>query len=408
VNAGESPRILLVGDVNPTGKSTGTQRRITATARGLARVGTVDYLQWGSLPWRRGIDRVTEVEEHPGLARHVLVRRRRTPDRLRSLHRAAWKWWPPGARTGARSPFVVANAPLPPAQLVRTALGDIHRYDLVWCFELTSAVVAFDAFPSIPTVVDIDAVPYLDRDPSGDDRFHARDRAAWQHGLERVAQQARRVTFSNPAEADRLALPNGVVLPNGCRVPPFHGARPVQHPAVLGFVGWMGYEANADAACHLVSEIVPVLRECIGTGYVVRLVGSATPEIEQLGSDPNVEVTGYVDDLDAELARMDVALVPVRRGAGTRIKVLEALAAQLPVVSTTFGAQGLEVRDGEHLLLADTPADFATACRRLLEDDALRERVVRAGYDLVAAHHDWSVIQADVAEIASEAIACSP
>lgn len=403
MSGGPTPRVLLVGDVNLYGRTTGTQRRITATARGLAQVGTVDYLQWGSRSWRGRTDQIQEIDACAPLARHVVVRRRRVPDRLGTLHRMAWAARPL-RRSNPGMPFAVTGAPVPSAEAVRRALGEQSAYDLVWCFEITSAVATQPLPPSVPMVVDVDAVPYLDREPEGDDRFTARDRRAWMHALDVVARRAEVLVLSNPVEAAQLRLPNVTVLPNGCEVPPFHGARSVGRPPVFVFVGWMGYEANADAALHLVTDIVPQIRATFGSDFVVRLVGTAPARIRRLSDKPNVEVAGYVDDLDAELGRADVAVVPIRRGAGTRIKVLEALAAQLPVVSTTFGAQGLEVVDGEHLLLADTPGDFAEACTRLVADPALRERLAAAGYEFVSSHHDWTTIESDVVRIASAAV----
>lgn len=397
---GATARVLLVSNVALSGRSTGTQRRLSATARGLARIGSVEYLQWGSRPWRARSERVTVMDPDPPLARHVVVRRRRVPDRLRGVYRLVRAVVPAVHRT-ERMPFDFSGIAIPSARQVTRAIGPADGYDLVWCYGLGSAIAALAVPASVPMVADVDAVPHLDRDPQADDRVAARERAAWSHWLGVVADRAHVVTFSNPAEASRIALGKGIVLPNGCAIPPFRGARPVGDPAVLVFVGWMGYAANADAARHLATDIVPVLRQQLGRDFVVRLVGSAPADIRRLTADPNVEVVGYVDDLDAAMARADIALVPVRSGAGTRIKVLEALAAQVPVVSTTFGADGLDVEDGEHLLLADDPTGFAGACQQLLTDQLLRERLVAAGYAFVSRHHDWSAIEADIASIAT-------
>ena len=80
-------------------------------------------------------------------------------------------------------------------------------------------------------------------------------------------------------------------------------------------------------------------------------------------------VVGQVPDIDTELARADVVLVPIRFGSGTRLKILEAFAHRIPVVSTSLGAEGLDAVDEHHLLIADTPNAIAAACARLLEDE---------------------------------------
>ena len=116
-------------------------------------------------------------------------------------------------------------------------------------------------------------------------------------------------------------------------------------------------------------------------------------------------VTGYVDDLAAELERADVIVAPIRTGAGTRLKIIEAFAAQVPVVSTTFGALGLDVVDRRHLVLADTPAAFAAACQELVADQSARDTLVTNAYDLVERVHAWPVVEAQVAALAVGAIA---
>jgi glycosyltransferase involved in cell wall biosynthesis len=83
--------------------------------------------------------------------------------------------------------------------------------------------------------------------------------------------------------------------------------------------------------------------------------------------------------MEEELARATVAVVPVRYGSGTRVKILESFAHRVPVVSTTLGAEGLDVEDGVHLLIADDPEAFAAATARLLEDPGLRARLADEG-----------------------------
>jgi glycosyltransferase involved in cell wall biosynthesis len=121
-----------------------------------------------------------------------------------------------------------------------------------------------------------------------------------------------------------------------------------------------------------------------------------------------VTIAGYVDDFAPELARTDVMIVPLRHGAGTRLKILEAFAHGVPVVSTSIGASGLDVHDGRHLLIADDPNAFATACARLLRDETLRDKLANAAYDLAARRYDWSVVGQDIAKIAEETIAGAP
>ena len=140
----------------------------------------------------------------------------------------------------------------------------------------------------------------------------------------------------------------------------------------------------------------------------MRIVGEAPADVQRLGSDPNVTVVGYVDDLDRELERCDVAIVPLRIGTGTRLKILEAFAHALPVVATTIAADGLDVVPGEHLLIADTPSEFAAACVRAVQDRDLRVRMTNAARQLVEQAYDWRLVEEQLATLAAGLIRRSP
>jgi glycosyltransferase involved in cell wall biosynthesis len=349
-----------------------------------------------------------ELPASPPLHRHTRLLRYALPDRFRAERARALAWLPPSL--SRHRPFAVVNAAIPRRRTIERVVRSRPPYDLIWCYELPSAVAigAVDAGPAV--VVDIDAVPHLEAGAAHmtDDRFARQDRAAWRRALRTIGEQATTVVFSNDREAAHFDLANSVVVANGSRVPSFHGARPPHPVPTLTFVGWMAYSANADAARWLVETIVPELRTRLGRDFQVRLVGSAPRELDDLRRDPNVFMTGYVADLEAELDEADVSVVPVRTGAGTRIKLFESFAAQVPVVSTAFGASGVGVEDGVHLLVADEPSAFAQACVKLLRDDALRDRIVAAAYTYVAEHHDWSVIEQRIAATARAAIASKP
>jgi len=114
--------------------------------------------------------------------------------------------------------------------------------------------------------------------------------------------------------------------------------------------------------------------------------------IERLPERRNVMFTGYLDDIRPTLARSWVNIVPLRQGGGTRLKILEALAAGTPVVATAKGAEGLELLPEQEILRADTPAAFAATVLRLLDDADLRARLSRQGRQAVTARYDWSSI----------------
>jgi glycosyltransferase involved in cell wall biosynthesis len=151
----------------------------------------------------------------------------------------------------------------------------------------------------------------------------------------------------------------------------------------------MEYHPNRSAVRFFGRDIWPRLRAA-HPGLIWRLVGKNPDAVSGfIKGEERVEVTGEVEDAVAELARAEVAVAPLLAGSGTRLKILEAWSAGTPVVSTRIGAEGLPVRDGEHLLLADEPVAFADAVSRLLECRGLRERLAAAGRLLLEKEFTW-------------------
>jgi glycosyltransferase involved in cell wall biosynthesis len=94
-----------------------------------------------------------------------------------------------------------------------------------------------------------------------------------------------------------------------------------------------------------------------------------------------------------------LSIIPLRIGGGTRLKVYESMAAGTPIVSTTVGAEGLEYSDGNDIIIADTPRDFADACLRMLQDDARRLQIARAARQLVVENFSWSAVTPEFAAL---------
>lgn len=199
-------------------------------------------------------------------------------------------------------------------------------------------------------------------------------------------------TSADDAEAVRAIAPEAriAVYPNAIRVEPRESAgRPAQSDEAIVFSGNMEYHPNLAAVRFFRSEIWPGLRER-WPSLEWRLVGKNAEAVRKFTSgDPRITVRGAVDDAVGELARARVAVVPVLAGSGTRLKILEAWAAGLPVVSTTVGAEGLSARHGEHLLVADGAAAFAEAVTRLLASPALRASLGNAGRLLLEKEFTW-------------------
>ena len=205
-------------------------------------------------------------------------------------------------------------------------------------------------------------------------RLNARD---WRQFQRSVASDVDRVVLCSDLDAVRSGLANVVVVPNTYERP----ERPVGHvevgqPSVVLFQATFDYAPNVDAAEWLVAEVAPRLRARL-PDVEVRLVGTPVPGVQRQHRPPAITVVGMVPAMEPELSRADIAVVPIRYGSGTRLKILESFAHRVPVVSTTIGAEGLGVVDGVHLLLADDPDSFAAACERLLTEPDLREKAGR-------------------------------
>jgi glycosyltransferase involved in cell wall biosynthesis len=158
----------------------------------------------------------------------------------------------------------------------------------------------------------------------------------------------------------------------------------------------MDWLPNEDAMLYFCRDVLPRIR-AQEPHVSLSIVGRApTPAVARLAQEAGVSVTGRVDDVRPYMAESAVYVVPLRIGGGTRLKIFEAMAMGKAVVSTTVGAEGLPVHDGEHLLLADDSESFASAVVRLLRDDDRRRSLEAAARTLVVEHYDWAAVAGDL------------
>jgi sugar transferase (PEP-CTERM/EpsH1 system associated) len=158
------------------------------------------------------------------------------------------------------------------------------------------------------------------------------------------------------------------------------------------FVGSMDYHANIDAAVYFAREIWPRIQQSRPDLRFVILGSKPVEEIKALARLNGIAVTGTVETVGPYYQKALMSVVPLRVGSGTRLKVLEAMAAGVPVVSTPLGAEGLDLIHGQELLLANDPAAFAAAVLQLAGDEGERRRLASAGRETVRNHYDWSAI----------------
>jgi glycosyltransferase involved in cell wall biosynthesis len=199
------------------------------------------------------------------------------------------------------------------------------------------------------------------------------------------------------SETDRQLLPPETktwVIPNGIDIP-VRAAAPqttIRKPSLV-FVGTMSYAPNVDAVLCFVREVLPLIREKVPKVQFLIVGRDPTSAVKDLHDGISVIVTGTVPDVSEFLFAATAFVAPIRFGGGTRIKILEAMAYAKAIVSTGIGAEGLQVRSGQHLLIADAPKDFASACVRVLEDESLRERLGGEGFQLARDLYQWEEIE---------------
>jgi glycosyltransferase involved in cell wall biosynthesis len=186
------------------------------------------------------------------------------------------------------------------------------------------------------------------------------------------------------------AGPEVCVLPNAVAVPDVGppawkpvGASHASMPFVFLFVGTLGYYPNQDALWYFCNRVWPLIRRDARVEVELIAVGAGMfAGRTALSRVPCVQVLGEVPEVETMYRRAHAVIVPVRAGGGTRIKVLEAFGYRRPVVSTSVGIEGIEAMNEEHVLLGDTPEDFARQCLRLTDDSALRERLTQNAFSL--------------------------
>ena len=180
------------------------------------------------------------------------------------------------------------------------------------------------------------------------------------------------------------------VIPTGVDVDYFQPLAMEEVPDSLVFTGSMDWLPNEDAIFYFVEAILPLIKqqhpsvslEVVGRNPSRKLQGL-------IEAEKSVRLTGWVEDIRPFLARGSACIVPLRIGGGTRLKIFEAMAMGKAVVSTTVGAEGLPVQNGENILLADTPNDFAASVVSLLRDSDQRRRLGAAARKLVHENYSW-------------------
>src|SRR5689334_4026098 len=212
------------------------------------------------------------------------------------------------------------------------------------------------------------------------------------HHIIAVSDQDRE-QMARMTDAARISVvPTGVDLTQFTATLGVRASRPV-----IVFVGSMDWEANIDGVDFFCRDVWPQVLRAVPAAEL-RLVGRNPHARVARWADDSIEVTGTVPSVTEHYEEAMVNIVPLRIGGGTRLKIYEAMAMRKATVSTSIGAEGLDIEDGRDIVLADDPASFAESIIKLVRDDSVRRRIEDAAA-LKAAQYDWSVIAARFGDI---------
>lgn len=182
------------------------------------------------------------------------------------------------------------------------------------------------------------------------------------------------------------------VVPNGVDTDYFRPEEGDEEEECLVFTGSMDWRPNEDAVVFFCDQILPLIQAELPEVKFLIVGSNPSDRVMRLGKRQGVVVTGWVEDVRPYISSAAVFIVPLRIGGGTRLKILQALAMEKAVVSTSIGCEGLNLQPGEHLLVADKPRRFAEETIKLIRNGSLRRKLGENGRAFVQEKYDWDVV----------------
>lgn len=283
------------------------------------------------------------------------------------------------------------------ARRIRALLAT-ERFDLIFvhCSSVAPYVAPVRGIPKILDFGDMDSQKWLEYaryKPFPLSAGYWFEGAKLQRAERRLARQFDLCTATTRAEWETLegyglGVPSDW-FPNGVDSDYFAPAGGPHEPDTVCFVGRMDYYPNQECMFDFCARVLPLLRLRRPSLKLYIVGADPTPAVRRLGALPGVTVTGSVPDVRPYLHRSALMVAPLNIARGTQNKILEAMAAGVPVVVSTTAAGGVDAVAGEHLLVADTPEQYTRAILRLLENPAERQRLAHAGRERMLSHHAW-------------------
>lgn len=304
-------------------------------------------------------------------------------------------------------PYSVASHQGPALTRAVRQIAAREKVDL-WQAEWAAGVAAFRGLPGARKVVMAHNVEtliwerYRENEPEPWRRWYIAAQCRKFERFERRAfAEANRVVAVSPDDAalvrDRFGMPRVDVVDNGIDRDYFGALTADRDPFTILFLGSLDWRPNQDALALMLDRIFPLVRAAEPRARL-DVVGRNPPPtlVRRAAEIEGVSVHADVADVRPSLARSSVMAVPLRIGGGSRLKILEALASGLPVVSTRVGAEGLCLRDGEHLVIADGAEAMASSLLNALRDPGTARVLAERGRALVRERYDWDALAAEL------------
>lgn len=309
--------------------------------------------------------------------------------------------WDYGVRLFSREPYNISKYCRPQVRRKLERLLQSEKYDIIVCdFLVAAGAIPWNwPCPKVIFTHNVEAIIWrrhfeVARNPLWK-ALSWREWRAMEAAERRYLQLADHVMTVSENDRDAFARfldPTRLsVIPTGVDTEYFSPSEDDETPNSLVFTGSMDWLPNEDGILYFLKEVLPLICRQIPQVSLSVVGRNPSPRLQSVAADEtNVQLTGRVADVRPYVARSSVCIVPLRIGGGTRLKIFEAMCMGKAVVSTSIGAEGLPVVAGEHLLLADDPAQFAESVVALLRDPIRRQQIGATARALVKEKYSWA------------------